>query len=279
MRAMLVANFACYNPTMIEQDATTIGEQIQKAAVDLLVTRGEHYASAVLSSCRLAWSWSGETWMSGARTCKGVDVTLSGPPAVYELLRKIKGLEGRRLGGESGTAAAIRDALQTAVEAVLANSYLDSILRKMETAPPFEGWREEYLADIRGDKAPGNQAVVASDAPAFARNGLHLRSKTEMALAQEFSRKNVLYFPLPAAVCGEEKREPDFLVCNQQGKWGILEVHGDEFHPPQTAAREHERGRWFKERGVKLFEVYDARECYHHPDSIVDKFLKLLARS
>lgn len=98
-----------------------------------------------------------------------------------------------------------------------------------------------------------------------------------MRLAQAFSRKGVLYFPLAAAVSGRRKLEPDFLVCNSDGKWGILEVHGDNFHPPETAAKEHERGRWFKERGVRVFEVYGASECYNDPDGVVERFLKLLA--
>ncbi len=195
-------------------------EQLLKAAIDLLVTEGHRYASAVLLSCGLRLDCSGESWMVGARESHGVDVILTGPPALYQVLRSIKGLAGRSSVGDSETATVIRDALQAAIEALLADSYLDGIHIRMATAPPFDGWREEYLAEIRGDKAPSNQAVVAKRPPAFAWNGLRFRSKTEMVLAQAFSRKGVLYFPLPAAVSEDQKREPDFLVCDRHGRWG-----------------------------------------------------------
>ena len=217
--------------------------------------------------------------MVHAKSTDGIDVTLTGPPALYQVLQGIKGLTGRGSKGESHSAAAIRHALEVAVEAVLDDCYLDSIWLKMETTPPFAGWRDEYLAEIKGDAAPSNQAVVASHVPAFGWNGLRFRSKTEMVLAQALTRRGVLYFPLAAAVSGERKYEPDFVICNGQGKWGILEVHGDDFHPPATAVKEHERGRWFKERGVKLFEVYGASECYNDPDGVVERFLNLLAAS
>jgi len=260
-------------------DTSDTSERLQKTAIDLLVTQGEQYPGAILLNCGLRYSYSGESWMVGARNVDGVDVTLTGPPALYQMLRSITGLAGRPSKSASRTAVAIRDALSVAVEAALDDSYLDSIHLKMETTPPFEGWRTEYLAEIRGDRQPSNQAVVASHPPAFIWNGLRFRSKTEMVLAQAFSRNGVLYFPLAAAVSSQRKLEPDFLVCSREGKWGILEIHGSDFHPPETAAQEHERGRWFKERGVRLFEVYDARECYEDPDGVVERFLRLLAAS
>jgi len=254
-------------------------DQLLKAAIDLLVASGEQYATAVLLSCGLRVTYPEESWWSSGRQVYGVDITLTGPPALYQVLRGIKGLTGRGDPDSSRTADVLRDAFEVAVDAVMEDHYLYSIGVMMEVSPPFDGWRDEYLAQSRGDDQPQNQAVVASQPPAFLWNRLRFRSKTELVLAQAFSRSGVLYFPLPAAVSKAYKLEPDFVVCDSQGKWGILEVHGDSFHPPETAAREHERGRWFKERGVKVFEVYGATECYNDPDGVVQRFLRLLAGS
>ena len=104
------------------------------------------------------------------------------------------------------------------------------------------------------------------------------QSETETRIAKALSEAHVLFFPLPAAVAGVQKKEPDFVVC-ADGKWGILEVQGDEFHPPETAAKEHERGRWFQNYGVKVFQIYSATRCYSNPDEVVAEFLKLLRAS
>jgi len=264
---------------METEEDVAIEERLQKAAIDLLVTQGEQYASALLLSCGLRWTFSNEGWMVHATRVEGIDVTLTGPPGLYQILRGISGLAGRQSGNQSHTAAVIRDALEAAIDATMSDSYLDSIWIKMETRPPFPGWRDEYLSELRGDTTPSNQAIVARHVPAFSWNGLCFRSRTEQVLAEAFSRTGVLFFPLAAAMSRAQKYEPDFLVCSGQGKWGILEVHGDDFHPPETAAKEHERGRWFQERGVRFFQVFNATECFNNPDGVVDRFLKLLAGS
>ena len=71
------------------------------------------------------------------------------------------------------------------------------------------------------------------------------------------------------------RREPDFLVC-QEGRWGILEVMGEPFHPPQTAMQD--RKRLFDDFGIRIVEFYSASRCYQEPDSVADDFLKRLAK-
>jgi hypothetical protein len=255
---------------------SAIAESIHKASIDLLMIEGEEYATALLLSCNLdfdAWSNSNGAW--------GYNVSLSGPPALYQVLRNIEGLAGGwRSGMRSKTAETIRDALSAAISSSFEeDSYLEVVRLVMEPDPPYPGWRDAYAAQLRGDAEPSNQAVVGPKSPAFTWNGLGFRSRTEQVLAEAFSRNGVLFFPLAAAVSRTQKYEPDFLVCNGQGKWGILEVHGDDFHPPETAAQEHERGRWFQERGVRFFQVFNATDCFNNSDAIVDRFLKLLAAS
>jgi very-short-patch-repair endonuclease len=71
--------------------------------------------------------------------------------------------------------------------------------------------------------------------------------------------------------------EPDFLVC-ANGKWGIIEVDGSDWHPRERAAVDHERDRRFREHGVRVVERYDARECYDRElaAGVVAGFLRLL---
>jgi hypothetical protein len=109
---------------------------------------------------------------------------------------------------------------------------------------------------------------------------LRFRSKSEVKIAEALEKANVLFFPNSMARLGlvtdaRERREPDFLIC-EQGKWGILEVQGELFHPPQTAAKEHDRARLFKQHGIKVVEFYDATRCYDMPDDVVTDFLRIL---
>jgi hypothetical protein len=72
---------------------------------------------------------------------------------------------------------------------------------------------------------------------------LTFRSRVEIAIYDELARRKLLFFPNAAAVLGGAKalkREPDFLICDR-GRWGILEVMGDQYH--KNAAKDHDRGR------------------------------------
>lgn len=109
---------------------------------------------------------------------------------------------------------------------------------------------------------------------------LRFRSLTETRIAEELDRRKVLFFPNCIARLGfkeRENREPDFLVC-YEGKWGILEVDGEDSHPQGRAAKDHERDRLFKLHGILLVEHFDASECWENADGVVKKFLELLRK-
>jgi very-short-patch-repair endonuclease len=72
------------------------------------------------------------------------------------------------------------------------------------------------------------------------------------------------------------KREPDFLVC-QDGKWGILEVMGEDFHP--RAADDHDRASLFEDYGLYFIKFYDAKKCREKPNEVVEDFLRRLAKA
>ena len=111
-------------------------------------------------------------------------------------------------------------------------------------------------------------------------DGLRFRSKTEIKIYEALKKRRVLFFANSTAVLGQKntKREPDFLVC-QDGRWGILEVMGEPYHPSATAMKDHDRARLFKNYGLHVIEFYDANRCYNHPDDVVDEFLNLLSSS
>jgi hypothetical protein len=124
-----------------------------------------------------------------------------------------------------------------------------------------------------------NQAhFVISDRVVHEHQGLRFRSITEIRLYDALVKRRLLVFPLPLAVLGDvgAYREPDFLVFSQTGRSGILEIHGAEFHPPETAAREHERRRRFIDLGINEYEIYDAAQCYNESDRVVSDFLARL---
>ena len=129
--------------------------------------------------------------------------------------------------------------------------------------------------------APCNQALFASQVHIW--NGLKFRSKTEIKIAQELERVGVAF----AANCPIRlltpsgkwvMREPDFLICHQ-GNLGILEVDGDDSHPPSRTAEDHTRDRLFKRIGIPVVEHYPAAACWNLTEKVVADFLCLLLKS
>jgi hypothetical protein len=109
----------------------------------------------------------------------------------------------------------------------------------------------------------------------------HLRfaSPPEVKIAEALDRAGVLFLPNCATRLGPKEkrgnRYPDFLICHNR-KWGILEVDGATYHPPENKAQEDERNRLFHHHGIVVIQHYDARRCYSNPDEIVSGFLDLL---
>ncbi|MDY7006480.1 MAG: pentapeptide repeat-containing protein [Cyanobacteriota bacterium] len=85
---------------------------------------------------------------------------------------------------------------------------------------------------------------------------LSFRSQSEVKIAEELDKRNLLFFPNSAARLttkkGRENKEPDFLICYKtiKGfKWAILEVDGF-YHTPEKRVEEQERERDFERNGV-----------------------------
>jgi hypothetical protein len=121
-----------------------------------------------------------------------------------------------------------------------------------------------------------NQALfIFNDSPKLSHKGLNFRSKTEIKIYETLVKKGLLIMPLPVIIMGSEgnKKEPDFVIC-YKGKVGILEIHGDKWHPPETAAQEHERRRLFTKLGVTVYEIFGAERCWNDPDGVVKDFIQ-----
>lgn len=158
-------------------------------------------------------------------------------------------------------------------------SYVRYITCQLDRSEPPENWRSDLANSIAMLNA--NQAIFTfHDSPKIIHEGLSFRSKTEIKLYEALLKKGLLVLPLPLAVLGRQCRykEPDFVVC-YKGKCGILEIHGDKWHPPETAAQEHERRREFVNLGVSIFEIFDAERCWRDPDGVVNDFLKAFANA
>jgi hypothetical protein len=97
-----------------------------------------------------------------------------------------------------------------------------------------DGW-QNVARDMIANYKDSNQGVVTEllakrngRQPPLTYNESEFGSRSEIRVAHEFEKRNVLFFPLPLAVRAEtgenylDHREPDFLVC-EDGVWGILE--------------------------------------------------------
>lgn len=175
-----------------------------------------------------------------------------------------------RLAAFSGT---IRRALWLAADAVMPKS-AGLEIEGIDVAPFLE--KPPVI-----DPLPLNAGALVSQA-ALEHDGLRFRSHAEIHIYDELKCRDVLFFPNAAAVLGgkidSDKKEPDFLVC-LNGKWGILEVMGETFHPSATAIRDHDRARLFKDYGLVIIEFYDASRCSRQPEAVVDDFLRRLQQA
>ena len=108
---------------------------------------------------------------------------------------------------------------------------------------------------------------------------LRFRSCSEAKIAMELDLRGVLFLANSKVRLThshtKKTLEPDFLVC-YQGKWGILEVDGEPWHPASRAVHDHKRDRFFKAQGILTVEHFDASECYQETERVVDEFLNIL---
>lgn len=167
--------------------------------------------------------------------------------------------------------------LQTTINEVLNGTTRDvcNCLTICLPLPELEdGWRENLRAVIRGDKIV-NQGVLVSQAP-YEYRGLYFRSKTEIKIAEILDKVGLLYFPLPVACLKGKSREPDFLIRTPSGKWGILEVQGEPYHPATRADQDHARSRAFMQFGIPV-QFFSSERCYRDPEGVIREFIKIVS--
>lgn len=153
--------------------------------------------------------------------------------------------------------------------------FIRYIVCELNRSLPSKNWRSDLANSIA--LLNSNQALFTfKNSEKLVYEGLNFRSKTEIKIFAALIKREVLVFPLPLAVMGKKRnyKEPDFVVC-YKSKCGILEIHGDKWHPPETAAKEHERRREFVKLGINIFEIFDAKRCWNDPDGVVENFLQL----
>ena len=246
---------------------TDSGDSVLQASAErFLSDGGEEDAASVLLACQFEVSDSGDSWWVGDEQRWAVHVKLTGPRAAFEILQQ--------------SAHSTTKAIRSAIEAVLpADRYVKHLTAHAELVDIDPDWRTELLEIARG-RGVHNQAVRGQAALSW--RNLNFRSKSEIRIAQAFDSVSVLFMPnclaRLTAAGGRLNREADFLVCCE-GKWGILEVDGEPFHPPSRTVQDHERDRLFKAHGITIVEHFDSGECLERPEEVVRRFLELLRRS
>jgi very-short-patch-repair endonuclease len=241
-------------------------EKMLASAVAFLAVGQEHEqeASATLLACTVKVYDSGSTWWVGNELQQGINIHLSGPRTAYEIICDVNN--------------PIRETIRHAFDAILPEgTYLDSMTASAEIVNIDPDWRSLYLDFLKEGKNVSNQAV--DDNANRMWNNLRFRSESEVKIAEALDRAGVLFLPNCKARLntpqGRRNHEADFIICHR-GKWGMLEVDGEPFHPPTRTVEDHRRDRYFKEHGMPLVEHFDATECYNKPDDVVSRFLKLL---
>ncbi len=242
------------------------GDQVLASAARFLIDGGEEDAASVLLSCNLSLWESGDTWYNGDEVTSAVHVDLTGPRAAWEALSDDKN--------------PIRQAVYQSIQAVLPeNTYIRHFSVRAELVDLDPDWRTELLEIARG-RGVHNQAIIAKAVRVW--NNLRFRSQSEIRVAQALDQAGVLFLPNCLARLGGKEgrrnREADFLICHQ-GKWGILEVDGEPFHPPVRTVYDHERDRLFQRHGIVVVQHFDADKCFNDPTGVVDEFLSILEKS
>lgn len=248
----------------MSDELVVVEEELLFASAVKFLIEGEEYESAgILLACRIESLSPDNSGYGGY----GMTINLRGPRPAFEALRRDSGWDG-----------SVSSQIRKAFEAVLPLDYtwvnLNARAEALTQVDPE--WRQESMERAR-EKSVDNQGPPTGAFRLW--NNLRFRSATEVKIAEALDRSKVLFFPLCRGRLDQGKarvtREPDFLVCSH-GKWGIIEVDGEAFHPPSRTVHDHTRDRLFKAYGVKVVEHFDAEHCYNAPDTVVKKFLEIL---
>ncbi len=249
----------------MEERTTIDGEQLLASAVQYLIEGEELDAAQVLIYCTIEELefFAEEDF---GRVNYIVEVSLRGPRM--------------SVGRLDNPYDDVGEQIRTAISHILPFGHrLGTLDSRASVHAPDENWRRDLQELIKG-KGVSNQASGAESPRLW--QGFRFRSATEIKIEEALDRAGVLFFPLPKARVvtdrGHMNVEPDFVICHE-GRWGILEVDGEPFHPPTRSAFEHERDRLFRRHGVVCVERFDAKRCYGNPDETIEEFLLLMVKA
>ena len=236
-------------------------DQLLYNASQVIAARGETEASALLATLNFSLSAGANDFGDEFEVLHA-----QAPFSQYEYLREAVTGEARKEYKHNFS--------EIASVVTELGHFIRFVVCDLDQSQPPENWRNDLNNAIAA--LSSNQALFTfKDSRKLVHEGLNFRSKTEIKIYDELVSRGVLVFPLPLAVLGQPRKykEPDFVVCFQ-GKIGILEIHGDKWHPPETAAQEHERRRLFTKLGVATYEIFDAERCWNDPKGVVSEFLR-----
>lgn len=242
---------------------------IQASAARFLIDGGEEDAANIFLSCIMEINGSSEEYFSltSEDVFSPVRIKLTGPRAAYDIL--------------TNQDHPITRQIQNAIRAVWSDGYqsIEGFSAYAEQIEIDPDWRSELLEIARG-KGVHNQAAGAKNSRTW--QNLNFRSQSEIKIAVALDKTTALFLPNCKVrlniASSRENREADFLIC-MDGRWGILEVDGEPFHPPSRTVADHERDRLFRAHGIKVVEHYDATRCYNSPDEVVQDFFSILSKS
>ncbi len=244
-------------------------ETLRDRVARALIASGQHGAAKLLEQCALRLSDEGRAAENSDDGPHVIEIEFVGRQEDLAVL----------CDGEHPLTRAIRSAVRTALPP---NTWIQNwtfAVADDDEEAPTEDTGFPLGGGVTAEGSASNQAADAAEVRVW--QHLRFRSESELRVAQALDRAGVLFLPNCKARLGpanrRENREPDFLIC-AEGKWGILEVDGEPFHPPARTVHDHERARLFKAHGVRVVEHFDAATCYRDPDGVVRQFLELLRR-
>lgn len=241
---------------------------LQEQVAGALVASGQLAAAKLLASCELLVCEESGTAETGEDGPRVVEIEILGPPTAGAVL----------CDGEHPMTRALRAAVRAALPP---NTWIQGWTFTLAEDDEMPGGTTDLATGrTAGGNDVSNQAADSAETRVW--QHLRFRSESEVRIAQALDRAAVLFLPNCKARLGpprqRENREPDFLIC-MDGKWGILEVDGEPYHPPTRTVHDHERARLFKAHGIRVVEHFDATACYRDPDAVVRRFLDLLRRA
>ena len=240
-------------------------EKVLSNVVQFLVDGREMDAASVLLSCTFLY-WSDE--IVDPEFIPGWHVELTCPRGAYDAL--------------TNPSLPIKQQIEKAFDAVFTSFGTIfcgvSIGASLSEVDP--NWRSELL-DIARGKSIHNQIANATESTKHW-NNLRFRSVSEIRIAQALDHAGVLFLPNCKARLstpqGRANKEADFLIC-VEGRWGILEVDGEPYHPASRTVEDHERDRLFRTYGVRVVEHFDSGECFENAKGVVERFLEILRKA